>query len=306
MLAHSHFVVEVKKVKRIKNLNKSSCYKMDLERCLRISTLSAGTPSPSEISPTPSLDSTGSDQRSNKYLEEDNLDDDTTNVVSKNTRCLICNYVFDSEADFVKHGRVHFGNTFQNEVPEWKKPPPYGTTSHHPSPVYPGMSLSPALPPPPPMYNWNPYTCSVCHVGFNSYDILMCHVKLYHCHQQFTYADRPLMPHNLLQPYYNPHHHTPLGRHDNVARGVCPKPQIGKKCSCSDCQRTKTSNPSDRPQKRKRVEKEDFDEATLAKMREMEWERRKGYWCNKCSTRFDSQNLLVDHMSSKEHAEAKK
>jgi hypothetical protein len=156
------------------------------------------------------------------------------------------------------------------------------------------------------MYNWNPFTCSVCQVGFNSYDILMCHVKLYHCHQQFTYADRPLMPHNLLQPYYNPHHHAPMGRHDNIARGVCPKPQVGKKCSCSDCQKTKTSTSSDRRQKRKRVEKEDLDEATLAKMRDMEWERRKGYWCTKCNARFESQNLLVDHMSSKEHAAAKK
>jgi hypothetical protein len=46
--------------------------------------------------------------------EEDNLEDESTNLVlGKNTRCLICNYVFDSESDFVSHGRVHFGNVFQ-------------------------------------------------------------------------------------------------------------------------------------------------------------------------------------------------
>ena len=222
---------------------------MEHQRCLRINTISGGTPSPSEVSPTPSLDSTGSDPL--KYLEEDNLDEDTSNVVGKNTRCFICNYVFHSEADFVSHGRVHFGNSFHKELSTTQgrqKPPPYG--SHHPS-VYP--SLSPSLPPPPPMYNWNPYTCSVCQVGFNSYEILMCHIKLYHCHQQFTYSDRPLVPHNLLQPFYN----QPL-LHNNVPRGGCPKPLSGKKCSCSDCQKSKSS--SDRPQKRKRIEKENLDE----------------------------------------------
>jgi hypothetical protein len=48
-----------------------------------------------------------------------------------------------------------------------------------------------------------------------------------------------------------------------------------------------------------------FFQATLAKMREMEWERRKGYWCTKCNLRFESQTLLVDHMSGKDHADKK-
>ena len=250
---------------------------------LRISTSSGRTPTPSEVSPTPSLDSTGNDPL--KYLEEDNLEEDSTNVVvGKNTRCLICNYVFHSESDFVDHGRVHFGNAFQSDFQHHQvkaKPPPYG--SHH----YPSL--------PPPMYNWNPYTCSVCQVGFNSYDILMCHVKLYHCHPSYT--DR-VVPSTSEFLYYNPN--------------FVPRQEVGKKCSCSDCVKTKTSTTtvtsttsSDRPPKRKRVEKEDLDEATLAKMREMEWERRKGYWCTKCNVRFDSQICLVDHMSSKEHSAKK-
>jgi hypothetical protein len=183
------------------------------------------------------------------------------------------------------------------------KPPPYPG-------VYSGMAINTAaLPAPPhPVYNWNPYTCSVCQVGFNSYEILMCHVKLYHCHQQFSfnYGEVPsghLVPPNLLHPYYNGN---PAYGHGSVPRGVCPKPQSGKKCSCADCQRTKVSTASvERPVKRKRVEKEDLDEATLAKMREMEWERRKGYWCTKCNVRFESQVGLVDHMSSQDHAAKK-
>ena len=286
--------------------------KMDPHRMLLINTTSplAKSPVPSEVSPTPSLDSTGSDPL--KYLEEDNLDEESTNLVfGKNTRCLICNYVFHSEADFVHHGRVHFGNSFQKDLQVQQQqfktqPPPYPD-------VY-QISGANSLPaPPPPMYNWTPYTCSFCHLGFNSYDIMMCHVKLYHYHQQFqTYGDRSstsmFQPHNLLQPFYN---RSSVFNHGVGQRGVCPKPRNGKKCSCIDCQKlnathvTPTVTSSDRPAKRKRVEKEDLDEATLAKMREMEWERCKGYWCTKCNVRFESQGLLVDHMSSKEHSATK-
>ena len=289
---------------------------MDHHRMLLINTATsplAKSPFPSEVSPTPSLDSTGSDPL--KYLEEDNLDEDSTNLVlGKNTRCLICNYVFDSEADFVSHGRVHFGNAFHKDQQLKSQPPPYPGVYQ----IAPTASLAPP-PPPPPMYNWNPYSCSVCHLGFNSYDILMCHVKLYHCHQQFPgYTDRPtqqlMQHHNLLQPFYSSQ--SPFVSHSQVTRSGCPKPQIGKKCSCVDCQKLKVttlmsttattlSTATDRPQKRKRVEKEDLDAATLAKMREMEWERRKGYWCTKCNVRFESQGLLVDHMSSKDHTERK-
>jgi hypothetical protein len=86
-----------------------------MDQMLLINTASAAkSPAPSEVSPTPSLDSTGSDRL--KYLEEDTSEDDLANVVvGRNTRCLICNYVFHSETDFVNHGRVHFGNSFQKD-----------------------------------------------------------------------------------------------------------------------------------------------------------------------------------------------
>ena len=53
--------------------------------------------------------------------------------------------------------------------------------------------------------------------------------------------------------------------------------------------------------KRKNVEKENIDSETLAKYKALEWESRTGYWCQRCKIKFDSSDLLVDHMAKNVH-----
>ena len=74
-------------------------------------------------------------------------------------------------------------------------------------------------------------------------------------------------------------------------------------CDCNG-QAHKTNNKSGRPlqtRKRKQVaEKENIDSETLAKYKTLEWEERTGYWCQKCSIKFPSSELLIEHMSKKD------
>jgi len=53
--------------------------------------------------------------------------------------------------------------------------------------------------------------------------------------------------------------------------------------------------------KRKNVEKENIDAETLAKYKALEWEQRTGYWFQRCSVKFGSSDLLVDHMAKNVH-----
>ena len=88
------------------------------------------------------------------------------------------------------------------------------------------------------------------------------------------------------------------------------------KCDCSNGQlqnqhqqnksNIKTSGRHHQQRKRKNVpEKENIDPETLAKYKALEWEQRTGYWCQRCNIKFNTSDLLVDHMSKNVHTKSK-
>lgn len=143
------------------------------------------------------------------------------------------------------------------------------------------------------------FVCQRCGMTFGNsfsdenYDLLVKHCQ-YNCLAN-TFQYPPISAHPTSPP--TSHHQ------DQTLAEASKTVKCKSNCDCNG-QAHKTNTKTGRPlqtRKRKQVaEKENIDSETLAKYKTLEWEERTGYWCQKCSIKFPSSELLIEHMSKKD------